>query len=59
MSKFKWFIYVPEQGDFEIQGADCHTYEEVRQIYLKWAGRKRLPKHATIWSQCQIGGGQD
>lgn len=46
----KWFIYIPEEGDWPIdyRGSD---HREARQAYLKWAGRKRLPAGSRIWKQ--------
>ena len=43
-----WVIYIPEEGDWKIVSKSETTKEEARKIYLKWAGRKRLPKGALI-----------
>lgn len=48
MEEPKWMIYIPEEGHWEIDVDEDATYEEAKAAYLKWAGRKRLPKGSLI-----------
>lgn len=42
-----WQIYIPEEGHWKIPG-NKKTKKDARKAYLKWAGRKRLPKGSII-----------
>lgn len=47
--KVEYSIYIPEEGDWKIKGKHSNC-EEAKQAYLKWAGRKTLPKGSHIWT---------
>jgi hypothetical protein len=48
--KRAWYIYIPDEGDWPInyRGTD---EREARDVYLRWAERKRLPAGSRIWCQ--------
>ena len=52
MNKIKkeWFIYIPEEGDWQID-YDGEKEEEARKVYLKRSNRERLPTKSRIWSR--------
>lgn len=45
-----WYIYIPEEGDWPIDGYSGDSKSEAKAAYLRWAGRKTIPKGARIWS---------
>lgn len=46
--KSTWMIYIPEEGHWPIRVKVGATKAEAKQAYLKWAGRKTLPKGSKI-----------
>ncbi len=42
-----WRIYIPEEGHWPIPGLHKNL-AEAKKAYLKWAGRKTLPKGSFI-----------
>lgn len=49
----KWFIYIPEEGDWPIKYTG-DSKEEAKAAYLKWANRKSLPAGSKIWQQKDV-----
>ena len=45
----KWYIYIPEEGDWPISYTG-KSREKARKVYLKWANRKYLPAGAYVWN---------
>ena len=43
----KWYIYIPDEGHWEID-YDGDDQKEARKVYLKWAKRERLPAGSQI-----------
>lgn len=43
----KWYVYIPEEGHWPI-AYDGDDEAGARAAYLRWAGRKRLPRGARI-----------
>lgn len=43
-----WMIYIEDEGHWPIEHSESATKAEATEIYLKWAGRKFLPKGAYI-----------
>jgi hypothetical protein len=45
----EWAIYYPGEGHWPIPEVNYpYTRKEARQAYLKWSGRKILPKRSNI-----------
>jgi hypothetical protein len=42
-----WRIYIPDEGHWPIAG-EATNYQEAKDNYLKWAGRKNLPRGSSI-----------
>jgi len=45
-----WTIYIPEEGHWPINYSGTSKAEAIK-TYLKWAGRKRLPRGASVQAQ--------
>lgn len=56
MNPAEVFIYIPGEGDWpiarmarELRVKTIRDMAHAKEIYLRWAKRKRLPSGATIW----------